>query len=97
MRDCPNCQAATIARKTLFISSLGIPGVVCSCSNCHAAIFVEDKSNIITDIVTDLLLVFVCFVVWYYTGSFLLGFAGFVVWSLVKLYFKTGRDLAYSI
>ena len=95
MRECPNCQEATISRKVLYFSSLGIPGVVCACSNCHATVYIKDSPNIFAEIAKDIIVVAACLVTWYYFDSFYIGLVAFITWCLVKLYLKTNRALEY--
>jgi len=97
MRECPNCHVATISRRKLYLSSLSIPGLICACANCHAIVYLENRSNIFKDIAVDILVVLIGLVFWYYTGSFYLGISAFIIWCLVKLYIKTNGKLDYSV
>ncbi len=87
MKDCPECGAHSVSYIKLALQDI-VPGIVAECSNCHS--MVDFKYNdidyllLVGEWILAFFLIF-SLIVW---GSLWMGVVMFVVWRLIRLFFK---------
>jgi len=86
MRDCPNCGEHCISSVKLALQGI-VPGVVASCSKCNAMVDFKNDSAL-SIILSEWVLGALMLLSFIYFGILWIGLALFIVWRIVRMYFK---------